>query len=206
MRIRYRFGPVAIAFGLGLAVAMGGVSLAQPRPPRVVQTADGTLYLIVPEGRLWLIPQPITDEELLVLPDIGAIIGELPQPAPPPAPPAAPAPPLPPPPPAPVAPEEPVTVSGERTMSTRPFMLRGGNYTARWTARPMSPSPSCFHSATLRPVTPGGRFLSGTLGSGSVQGAEPVSGETQVYNVPADSYYVDALSMCAWSVTIRPLT
>lgn len=199
MRMRYRFGPVAIAFGLGLAVAMGSVSLAQPRPPRVVQTTDGTLYLIVPEGRLWLIPQPITDEELLALPDIGAVIGELPTPTPvPPTPTPVPAPPA--------TAEEPVTVSGERTMSTRPFMLRGGNYTARWTAQPIGSSPSCFHGATLRPVTPGGRFLSGTLGSGSVQGAAPVSGETQAYNVPTGSYYVDALSMCAWSVTIRPLT
>jgi hypothetical protein len=135
MRSRLAFGALGAlaAFGLvaGLAVTVG----AQPAQPRVVQSSDGSLYL-VQGGNAWpLVPNQIDDAELGALNLGGEVDGTLPAtllttaapaptaiptppPAPPPpAPPPAAAPPTPVPPPAPAPPAVPGSNSKSRPVA-----------------------------------------------------------------------------------------
>lgn len=102
--------------------------------------------------------------------------------------------------------EQPVTITGDGTGNSRPFTLLGGHYTARWEARPPNNNP-CSYIASLRPVVPNKQFITATLGQSSVPtGGAPLTGETQVYNVPPGEYYVASVgSGCGWSVTLSPL-
>ena len=100
---------------------------------------------------------------------------------------------------------QPVTITGEGTVNSRPFTLLGGHYTARWEARPPNVNP-CSYIASLRPVVPNQQFITATLGNASVPaGGAPLTGETQVYSLPRGEYYVASVgSGCAWTVTLSP--
>jgi hypothetical protein len=99
--------------------------------------------------------------------------------------------------------EEPVRVQGTGTVKSRPFELRGGNYTIAWTARPRQGSNSCFHGGSIRPVDGlGGE----TVASATLQGNAEAKGETQAYNLKPGQYYADMNSGCGdWTITITQL-
>jgi hypothetical protein len=101
-------------------------------------------------------------------------------------------------------PEQPVTVQGTGTLSTRAFPLRGGTYTVTWTAQDSTPGDhvGCFHGARLGSADTGDVLYQDDLGSGLVPSDGSTGGETQLYQVPAGSYYVKADSGCLWTITI----
>ena len=69
---------VALLGGLALIAELAVTALAQPAQPRVVQSSDGSLYL-VQGGNAWsLVPDPIDDEELAALNLGGEVDGNLP--------------------------------------------------------------------------------------------------------------------------------
>ena len=104
------------------------------------------------------------------------------------------------------SPAEPITLSGERGENTRPFELRGGNYTVAWRAQLRRESTSCFAGATLYRVD-GKRHVETLFNVTLNRDHErTASGETQVYGVVAGAHYLDVSSTaCSWSVEIRPL-
>jgi hypothetical protein len=74
---------VAVIAGLVLAVtaAATAVSVAQPAPWRIVQSGDGSLYLLAAGQRFSLEPDPIGDDELAAFADGGDLGSSLPSPA-----------------------------------------------------------------------------------------------------------------------------
>lgn len=102
---------------------------------------------------------------------------------------------------APVA-EAPVTLQGEGLQKTRPFALRGGNYTLAWEATAPNPA-GCYHGGMLQAVNPAALAVAEPLANAMVQGTQ--RGETQVYRLAAGDYYLNMTSGCRWSVTISPL-
>jgi hypothetical protein len=192
-------GLTAMFFGIGPAIAQQASRFA------VVQSSDGTLYLLTRDGRYTLTPELISDDDLAKLPDLGTTSGisvSIPSALATQASPTTtslPATAI-------SSATNPVTISGQGTMNTKPFDLAAGNYTVDWTAKDNQGSGrvGCFHGASLKPVTPG-RSFSESLGSGQVGASQTATGQTQIYGVPAGQYYVDTTSGCAWTITLTPL-
>jgi hypothetical protein len=202
------------------AVALGWTSaVAQVAPWRIAQGSDGTLYLLTGDTRFTVSPDPISDEELAAMNDGGQLGGQLPMPPVSPVPPAqvvevvvtatlipptstpapvatntsvpAPA----------VVPEQPTTISGSGDVASRPFTLRGGNYTVSWTFT--ATGRSCFAAgASLLGVNGGLTSLGGR--SVDLSSGQSSSGETQAYNLRAGQFYVKAYASCDWTVTVKP--
>lgn len=100
-----------------------------------------------------------------------------------------------------VASEPSVTLSGTGALNTRPFALAGGNYTARWSAKPNT--SSCFMGARLKSASSAGLGQS-VVGQALYNGAAQ-SGETQLYRVAAGGdYYLDVDGACIWEISIAP--
>lgn len=98
--------------------------------------------------------------------------------------------------------EAPVTLQGEGLQKTKPFALRGGNYTLSWEATAPN-AAGCYHGGLLQAVNPSALAVAEPLANAMVQGTQ--RGETQVYRVAAGDYYLNMTSGCRWSVTISPL-
>ena len=101
--------------------------------------------------------------------------------------------------------EEPIKLSGDRDENTRPFTLRGGNYTVEWETQLRRDASSCYSGATLYRVE-GRRYVESlyslTLKRDDERSAD---GETQVYDLAAGQYYLDVgTTGCSWTVEIRP--
>ncbi len=187
--------------GVLLAVFVVGSVSAQAAAPRLVQSSDGTLYVIAGAVRHRIVPAPITDEELLAIAEAGAwedgtlALGAPPAPSQPAAQAAAPPP-----------GEQPITLSGSQDQNTPPFELRGGTYTARWSAQLRSGESSCFVGVRVR-RTMDQRSLDSIISTtlSRRQGAPSANGETILYGVTPGLYYLDVnTSGCDWSVTIAP--
>ena len=116
--------------GVLAALLVIGSTSAQAGNPRLVQSPDGTLYVIAGEARHRIVPAPTTNEELLKIAEaepwddgtIALVPAPPAAPAAPVAPAAAPIPVAAPPPPAPAAPA--VKRVGETTILTTPSGLR----------------------------------------------------------------------------------
>lgn len=168
------------------------VNADDPIPPGAyVQNSSGEVFFVTASGARQPVSfYPATDEQIAALP----IESPAPSAQPSVAPPSA----------APLPPtiEQPVTLSDVRGVNTRPFALAGGNYTARWTARPAESDSSCYFGATIQAVT---RRTYERIVSADVDTKRPVSGETQIYRLPAGSdYFLDVNTHCVWEVTIAP--
>jgi hypothetical protein len=102
--------------------------------------------------------------------------------------------------------ESPINLSGERGENTKPFDLRGGNYTVAWKTELRRDSSSCFSGATLYRVE--GKVHVESLYSITLyraNGDRSAEGETQVYGVRPGQHYLDVnTTACSWSVGIRP--
>jgi hypothetical protein len=94
----------------------------------------------------------------------------------------------------------PVTVTGSGISKSKPFHLEG-NYAVDWTATPAS-SGGCFHGASLERAD--GTSLFESLANAILKDAEPKTGSTNLYNLDAADYYVNASSGCEWSFTFKP--
>jgi hypothetical protein len=94
----------------------------------------------------------------------------------------------------------PVTVTGSGIEKSKPFAL-SGNYSVAWTATPDSDT-GCYHGADLERAD--GEFMIETLVNEILDSKAPKSGTTQLYNLDATNYYVDANSGCSWSFTFTP--
>jgi hypothetical protein len=186
--------------GVLLAVFVVGSVSAQAAAPRLVQSSDGTLYVIAGDVRHRIVPAPISDEELLAIGEsVGWVDGTIALGTP-----AAPSQPVPQAAPAPG--EQPITLSGSQDQNTAPFELRGGTYIARWSAQLRSGESSCFVGARVR-RTMDQRSLDSIISTtlSRRQGAPSANGETILYGVTPGLYYLDVnTSGCDWSVTIAP--
>jgi hypothetical protein len=94
----------------------------------------------------------------------------------------------------------PVSVTGSRTAKSKAFPL-SGNYSVAWKATPDG-EVGCYHGAHLERAD--GAFLFETLVNEIVDGKASKSGSTQLYNLDAAQYYVDANSGCSWTFTFTP--
>ena len=155
---------------------------------RVVEASDGTLYLVHDMLRQPIEPQPISDPELAALREGEVIIdGVLPMPRLPTPTPAA-------------GQEEPVTLTGEGTMQSHPFSLRGGAYRMLWTAN-AGPTSDCAMDVSLLAVETG--RITAVFESNVAAGTQG-SGEAYAYRVAPRDYYFGVHSTCEWSLTIGP--
>lgn len=186
---------------LGIAMALLAISSvsAQGVAPRLVQSSDGTLYVVAGDVRYRVVPAPISDADLAAIGEAGVwedgtLVLSAPSPAP--AQPAAIA--------APAA-EQPVALSGTSDQNTRPFELRGGTYTARWSAQLQPRDASCFVATRLRRAADQ-RLIDGVFSETlNRRGPTSAGGETILYGVSPGAYYIDATSSgCDWSVTLSP--
>jgi hypothetical protein len=92
--------------------------------------------------------------------------------------------------------EQPVVLRGNRSFTTPPFALGGGNYTVHWAATPGT-STGCFHGGFLRAVD-------GTY-SKDFGGHGPGAGETLADAVMPGHYYIEAISGCDdWTMMVAP--
>jgi hypothetical protein len=94
---------------------------------------------------------------------------------------------------------QPVLLQGAGQMNTLPFRLGGGNYSVDWTAKDRSTAVGCFHGGSLKAVD--GSPMFATVGGGMVEKGKSRSGTTQIYNVKPNTYYLDMISSCDWTVT-----
>jgi hypothetical protein len=76
--------------------------------------------------------------------------------------------------------EDPITVTGVRTMDTRPFDLRGGNYTVTWSATNAETRSGYAHSSDLESVAGGYSGVSAPMML-NVAAGQTQTGETQAY-------------------------
>jgi hypothetical protein len=111
-----------------------------------------------------------------------------------------------PPPEAPVAADEPlIMLSGDRDESRRPFELRSGQYTVRWTATLRPPEPSCSVFIRLRRVD--NQLVLDSLVNLTLdrQWLPTASSETRLYGVRPGLYDLAVESAtCDWSITLSP--
>jgi hypothetical protein len=95
-----------------------------------------------------------------------------------------------------------VTVSGAMDAQTEPFRLDGGRYIAAWSVEPEPATRSCIGNLTLK--SPDDPRFQQSIVSG-LEATIIANGTTQLYTVPAGSYYVAADSNCPiWKVTFTP--
>ncbi len=100
--------------------------------------------------------------------------------------------------------EPPVKLSGDGSQNTRPFDLRGGDYTVTWRASLRGNSYSCFAGGRIKP-TGGDGFGESLFSEVLTRDNRRASGETQLYRLKRGRYYLDVdASGCEWSVEIRP--
>lgn len=192
---RFRYTLVGIAIGLALS---SFTAFAQQAPWLAVDP-NGDLYVIANGQKNWIVPAPISDVDLAVIPpgvdlldgvlNISAV-GQAPQP------PAASAP-------TPDAPAtDAVSLSGTETKKTQPFGLQGGTYRAQWTAT--LKSSSCYFGAELR--SPDSSEYEQIANTTLEERGTVKSDETVLYNIPGGIYYLDVdTTGCDWTITIVPL-
>lgn len=94
----------------------------------------------------------------------------------------------------------PVTVNGSGISKSKAFRL-SGNYSVSWKATPDT-DVGCYHGADLERAD--GEFTFEPLVNEILDGKASKSGTTQLYNLNAAEYYVDANSGCSWSFTFTP--
>ena len=101
--------------------------------------------------------------------------------------------------------QDPVTQKGDTSLNTRPFELKDGDYTAKWTASLKSDRSSCYFGGRMHAVSTQGYVE--TIANTTLSSREKKSdkGETQIYGVEAGRYYLDMVTTgCSWTVTIEP--
>jgi hypothetical protein len=213
LKRRLRTVAPALACVVALGIFASSQVAAQVSPWRIAQGSDGTMYLIVGGGRYTIAPDAISDDELATLPDEGTIGGQLPLPPVPAiavltsaptatavvaaAPTATPVP---------VQAEQPVTVSGSGEMNSKPFALRGGNYTVSW-AVTVAKGGYGYFSAGLVAVDPQNHSTAGA-GSATFDSGQTKTGENQAYNLAPGQYYIHmstaGVGTIDWKVTVTP--
>jgi hypothetical protein len=96
--------------------------------------------------------------------------------------------------------EVPVVLTGRSSLKTKPFTLRGGNYTIGWEAVPIgSNSSNC--AGRLVPVT--GDNFGQLFANAIIQGHERAEG--QVYQVRPRDYYLDITGCGSWKMVVLPI-
>ena len=175
---------------VGLLI-VGSVS-AQEAPWRLVQTSDGTLYVVAAGVRHRITPAALPDGVVAAISEGAAweagTLGDAPQPpvdtAAAGAPQAA----------------APLTFSGTTDVNTDLFWLDRTAYRVTWEVTPRARDGDCFFDADLK--TPaGGR--SHSLASPDVKVAR--TGETNVYDVRPGAHYLEVSTTCpSWRVTMAP--
>ena len=185
---------------IGLIVAALSTSAAHglEAPWGLVQTGDGTLYVVAGGIRHRITPVTIPDDLIAAIPegdaweqgrspgrrqdgpDIHADVG-----------PAA----------GPDAGERRDRGRRQRHRPSRLFHLSGGNYLIKWTATPTS-AVECYQSGVLQAhdqSTPQQSIVNELVEVGARR-----SGETRVFVLKPGDYRVSMTSGCAWRVTIIP--
>jgi hypothetical protein len=100
-----------------------------------------------------------------------------------------------------VAAQAPIHLSGAGTTNSAPFSLVGGDYAISWSATPDSSYPvGCYHGAYLTSTS--GDYDESLVRS-SLDAGQTKSGTAYAYHVAAGSYYITAISGCAWAFDIR---
>lgn len=95
--------------------------------------------------------------------------------------------------------------SGTNDQNSRPFALAAGTYTAHWSAKLQPRQSSCFVGAKLRRVSDQSTAASIFGTSLNQQGSATMSGETQIYGIKDDRYYLESSTTgCDWSVSLTP--
>jgi hypothetical protein len=92
---------------------------------------------------------------------------------------------------------KPITISGKGISKSTKFPL-AGDYEVTWTAKASS-SSGCYHGASLERAD--GTSMFELLVNEIINDAKSHTGTTNLYNVDAADYYVDASSGCTWSFT-----
>jgi hypothetical protein len=186
-----RRGLIAVIAAL---LAIGTVA-AQEAPWRLVQSSDGTLYVIAAGTRHRIVPAAVPDDVIAAIPEgeaweTGAMTAVAPQvqPAQTQASAAAPV-------------DAAVTLEGSGIQKSRLFRLSGGNYWIQWTATPKSAS-GCYHGGTLQ--APDQPLVHESVGNELINDRNPRSGETRAYNLKPGDYFLNMSSGCDWRVTITP--
>jgi hypothetical protein len=150
-----------------LAIGAWTSSFAQSAPWQVVQSSDGTLYVLADGVRYHLVPDVIGDDELAALPDGGVVVGQLL--GPPPQPTTAPTP----------APVEPLAVLP--TSSPQIVVV-----TATPTLEPVSATPTVSSTPITLPAT--------AVPVGAAEQASTVSGSgvasSQRFSIRGGDYIV----------------
>jgi hypothetical protein len=168
-------------------------------PWGLVQTGDGTLYVVAGGTRHRITPVAVPEDIIAAIPEGDAWEqGRIPG-----APAAsvetftlATAPLL-----APTLANGVIEVQGSGTEKSRSFRLSGGTYLIRWTATPRAPA-GCQQSGALQ-----GRdqvLQQYSIANEIIQDGAPRSGETRAYAVKPGDYLVNMNSGCDWRVTIIP--
>jgi hypothetical protein len=96
-----------------------------------------------------------------------------------------------------------VTLNGDGKQNTKPFDLKAGSYTVKWSGSMKGQFGGNLIISLKRPdAAVGGNLLVNTI----INKEKPsLSGETQVYNVKAGAHYLEVTAPGEWSVTISPL-
>ena len=87
-----------------------------------------------------------------------------------------------------LTPEPTVTISGHSEENSRPFALRGGNYSIQWSAKSTSEfDDNTFYAQLVSVSTPHRDLVSF---SGGAAAGKIASGQTNVYGVSKGEYYI----------------
>jgi hypothetical protein len=185
--------------GLVTAGLLTTAASAQELPWGLIQTSDGTLYVVAAGLRHRVVPAMAPDEIVATIPEGAAWEGGVLADAP-----AVPiqgltltsGPLL-----APTQANGVIELEGNGTELSRQFHLSGGNYVIRWTAIPKSPA-GCLHRGFLQ--ARGQPTFQQSIANEVIKDATRRSGETRAYALKPDDYFLNMSSGCDWRVTITP--
>lgn len=101
-------------------------------------------------------------------------------------------------------PEPPISFEGPSDLKTAPFPLSGGTYAVAFTITGPANSPCITTGIRLQSTDEPkpGLFTGERITSDSASAGEVISQTTYLYNVSPGEYYIDAVTRCAWTVSI----
>jgi hypothetical protein len=100
--------------------------------------------------------------------------------------------------------EPPVLISGSGSQTTRTFTLRGGTYTALWSATTPTSTADTF-AAILRPADPANLHTQ-VIATALLPGSRSISGQTELTGLPAGTYSVDIVGGTNWTLSVSGQT
>jgi hypothetical protein len=185
--------------GLGLVALLTTAVHAAEAPWQLIQTNDGTLYVVAAGLRHRIMPATVPDEAVTTIPEgdawtSGAMADT----------PAVPlqaltlaSAPLA----APTQANGVIELEGDGTQTSRQFHLSGGNYLLRWTATPKSPA-GCYYGGALQAREY--PLFQRAIANEVVKGGARRAGEARLYALKPGDYFLNVSSSCDWNVSVIP--